>query len=271
MKFSNIHTHTVFCDGRDTPEEMLARAEEIGFVSLGFSGHAPQNTNNFLGTRDEQAYIAAIRELQQKGGSPVRVHLGVEMDPVATFDRPKYDYILGAVHYFGKDEFIYPVDGKRERVQQGIDHLYSGDGVAASVDFFKSVADMCERIKPDIVAHYELLCKNNEDGKMIDIDDPLFRKAAIETLEAVKACGAMLEVNTGAIARGFRLTPYPYPFVLRRWKEMGGKVILGSDCHNRVWLNHSFDLAVELIRETGFTSICRLGGFGEERFVEEEL
>ena len=32
MKFSNVHTHTVFCDGKNTPEEMIERAQELGFV-----------------------------------------------------------------------------------------------------------------------------------------------------------------------------------------------------------------------------------------------
>lgn len=270
MNFSNPHTHTVFCDGKNTPGEMLARAEELGFVSLGFSGHAPQTANEFYGIRDEQGYIAAIRGLKEKS-SRVRVHLGVELDTVASCDRPQYDYILGAIHYLEKDGFIYPVDGKRDRIQAGIDHLYGGDAVEAAKAYFQSVAGMCESLKPDIVAHYDLFCKNNEDGTLVDIDHPEYRKAALDALEAVKACGALLEVNTGAMARGYRTTPYPYPFVLKRWKEMGGRVILGSDCHNRDFLNHGFDMAIELIRAAGFTKISRLGGFGEELFVEETL
>ena len=36
----NLHTHSTFCDGKDTPEEMILRAIELGFNSIGFSGHA---------------------------------------------------------------------------------------------------------------------------------------------------------------------------------------------------------------------------------------
>jgi len=36
----NLHTHSTFCDGIDTPEEMIKVAIEKGFVSLGFSGHS---------------------------------------------------------------------------------------------------------------------------------------------------------------------------------------------------------------------------------------
>ncbi len=269
IKFSNPHTHTIYCDGRNTPEEMLARAVELGFDSLGFSGHASQTANNFFGLRDEQAYIAAIRELAKK--SEIRVHLGVELDIVAHFDRPKYDYVMGGVHYLLKDGFVYPVDGKRERIQAGIDHLFGGDAVAAARNYFDSVIALCEREKPDIIAHFDVFAKNNEDGTLVDIENKRYQQAAFDALEAMKACGALLEVNTGAIARGYRTTPYPYPFVMKRWKEMGGGVILGSDCHNAALLNHSFDMAVDFIRESGFKTIFRLGSFGDGLFVEEAI
>ena len=40
MRKVNLHTHTLFCDGRDTPEDMVLSAIEKGFSVLGFSGHS---------------------------------------------------------------------------------------------------------------------------------------------------------------------------------------------------------------------------------------
>ena len=37
---NNFHTHTRYCDGKNTPEEMVQYALKLGFDSLGFSGHA---------------------------------------------------------------------------------------------------------------------------------------------------------------------------------------------------------------------------------------
>ena len=56
---SNYHTHTTFCDGRDTPEAMVEAAVERGFDVLGFSSHSDM-------LRDPAAYRAKLRELQQK-------------------------------------------------------------------------------------------------------------------------------------------------------------------------------------------------------------
>ncbi|HIZ55853.1 MAG TPA: hypothetical protein H9671_06570, partial [Firmicutes bacterium] len=42
MEFlSNLHTHSCFSDGRDTPEEIVREALRKGFISLGFSDHSP--------------------------------------------------------------------------------------------------------------------------------------------------------------------------------------------------------------------------------------
>ena len=35
----NLHTHTIYCDGKDTVEEMVKEAIQKGFSILGFSGH----------------------------------------------------------------------------------------------------------------------------------------------------------------------------------------------------------------------------------------
>lgn len=270
MKLSNVHTHSVFCDGRSTLEEMIEQAEKLGFVSLGFSGHAPQVANSFWGVRNEKSYIAAVRALAAKNDR-LRIHLGIELDTVSWCDREKYDYILGGIHYLEKDHVYVPIDHSREDTQRGADELFGGDMMAACESYFQTVIYMAQHMKPDVVAHFDLMTKCNEDGTLIDEANPRYRAAALEALEAVYESGALLEVNTGAMARGYRTTPYPAPFILKRWHELGGRVILGSDCHNRDYLDHGFDLAVEYIRATGFTSIVRLGGFGEALFAEDGI
>ena len=40
MKITNYHTHTTYCDGKDTPEEMVLAAIGYGMHALGFSTHS---------------------------------------------------------------------------------------------------------------------------------------------------------------------------------------------------------------------------------------
>ena len=37
---TNYHTHTVWCDGKDTPESMIKAAIGKGFDVIGFSSHS---------------------------------------------------------------------------------------------------------------------------------------------------------------------------------------------------------------------------------------
>ena len=40
MRYSDLHTHTVFSDGANTMEEMVRAAVERNFVSIGISDHS---------------------------------------------------------------------------------------------------------------------------------------------------------------------------------------------------------------------------------------
>ena len=49
----NFHTHTTFCDGSHSAEEMVLSAIEKGFTALGFSGHS-QVKNSFWSMTEEK-------------------------------------------------------------------------------------------------------------------------------------------------------------------------------------------------------------------------
>lgn len=48
----NLHTHTCFCDGKDTPEELIQEALKRGFDSLGFVPTLVTNATTFGMMRD---------------------------------------------------------------------------------------------------------------------------------------------------------------------------------------------------------------------------
>ena len=67
MRYSNFHQHTTFSDGADTPEEMIEKAKELGFVSLGFSDHSETlcDTSYCMATSDYPTYRQKIRSLAE--------------------------------------------------------------------------------------------------------------------------------------------------------------------------------------------------------------
>ena len=76
---------------------------------------------------------------------------------------------------------------------------------------------------------------------------------------------SLVEMNTGAISRGYRKIPYPAPFLLREIKERGGRMILSSDSHDKSTLTFYFDECLALLRDNGFNSIVT---YADGRFQE---
>ena len=81
----NLHTHTVFCDGKDAPEEMVRAAVALGMDSLGFSGHAPLDGQSgwTMAPEDVPRYRAEILRLREAYAGQLEIFLGLELDAVS--------------------------------------------------------------------------------------------------------------------------------------------------------------------------------------------
>ena len=64
-----------------------------------------------------------------------------------------------------------------------------------------------------------------------------WQQAADELLKT----GKPFEVNTGAISRGYRTTPYPAKEIRDYIREHGGKLIMSSDAHAKENIAFRFD------------------------------
>ena len=111
-------------------------------------------------------------------------------------------------------------------------------------------------LKPDILAHIDLIKKLNANGEFFDEESPRYKAAALKALQAAKANDCLLEVNTGSVYRGYRKDFYPGPWLLGEWQKMGGKVIITSDSHDINSLTFGFDEAAAAIKAAGLP-VCR--------------
>jgi histidinol-phosphatase (PHP family) len=80
----------------------------------------------------------------------------------------------------------------------------------------------------------------------------------------------VLEVNTGGMARYGAESPYPARWQLEVWHEMGGDVILSSDCHFAPDLLSHYNDAVELLLKIGYKKV-RVLGTDKDMFEETKL
>ncbi len=262
LTLSSAHVHTTFCDGKTPAPDMAKTAAGLGFVSLGFSSHAPQDFDPgyCIPPDREEEYKAQIRALRQQYEGRMTIYLGIERDHFSCASPADYDYFLSAVHYFLKpDGHHTPIDGRPEDLQSYVNDYCGGDGLQMARQYFAMLRDDVLEMKPHIIAHFDLVRKNNAVLHLIDEESPAYRRAALDALRPLRETNALLEVNTGAIARKKLSTPYPAPFLLEAWREWGGEVIVNSDCHDAQYLDCAFDEAEELLRSLGYAHAVRLG------------
>ena len=266
---SSAHVHTQFCDGKNTAEEMVLAALERGFVSLGFSSHAAQPFDDRYPPRNEQPYKDEIRRLQKVYRDRIRIYLGAERDFYALPDMKDYDYFIASVHYMPGGDKHYGIDFAPEHIQEYVDRYCGGNGFLLARQYFETLAAYVEKIHPSIIGHFDLVRKNNAKNHWYDEDSKAYRTLALDALKRVFSSGALLEVNTGGIARGYLPTPYPDLFLLKEWKNWGGEVIVNSDCHQAPLIDAAYDQAEEMLRGVGYASAVRLGGGAEkwERYL----
>jgi len=266
----NLHTHCTFCDGRDTPEEMIAEAMAQGFDSIGFSSHSSslhRPIYNPDGTKPVR-YREYIRRLKDEYRGKVDIYLGLESDLfLVGDDLSEYDYVIGSVHYLELDGQILNADVGLEAFKKLIDGHFGGDGMAYAKHFYSELARLPEFGKCDIIGHFDLLTKHCEKIKFFDEDSKEYRTAALEAMHALRGKIPFFEVNTGAIARGNRTTPYPAPFLLDEFKALGFGAMVTSDCHDRRYLDCHYEESYEYLRAHGFNEIYVLtdDGFRVER------
>jgi histidinol-phosphatase (PHP family) len=244
----NLHTHTLYCDGRDTPAEMAEAALEAGLRVLGFSGHSYTPGLPFTGMapESEAAYRVKVQTLREEYRGRLTILCGLEQD-VLSAPAAGYDYLIGSVHFVEKSGERVPVDDSPEQLARDVARLWDGDWYALCEDYYRQEAEVIRRTGGDIIGHFDLVSKFNEGGRFFDEAHSRCRTAWQAAAEALLETGKPFEINTGAIARGWRSEPYPSLEKLTFLKARGAKLLLSSDCHDRRFLTCGFDKYKSLI------------------------
>jgi len=260
----NLHTHTVFDDGKNTPAEMAQAALDAGLTSLGFSGHSPLPWQNDWAMTPEgmSAWLAAAEDAKRTFTGRLTVYSGLEWDAASSPDVRGFDYVIGSVHHVAVGGEVVSVDESPEITREAISRLYGGDAAAMAEAYFAAVRALADVPFVDIVGHFDLLTKFDEKHALFDETAPRYSDAAMGALEALARADKLFEVNTGAIARGWRTTPYPSVPLLRELKARGARVLVTSDAHSTSGIACAFPETEKLLREIGFRERWELTGQG---------
>ena len=243
MILKDLHIHTNYCDGKDSPRDIVLAAVDMGMKTIGFSGHVYTDFDESycMSKAATEAYKKEIAALREEFAGQIEILCGIEKDMFSREDTSDYDYVIGSAHYiYFEDEFI-TVDWKPEILKETVQKYFCGDMLYLAEYYFDTVAGVAARTDCDIVGHLDLITKFNETEKLIDTQDPRYIAAWKHAVDRIMEKCTLFEINTGAISRGYKTDPYPAPDIIDYIREKGGSFILSSDSHSKDTLCYAFD------------------------------
>ena len=259
MIASTYHSHSKYSDGKNTLEEMVQSAIACGMKEIGFSDHAPMPFDCEWSVKEEkiQDYINEALALKEKYKDKITIYLGIEQDyySIAPLN---YEYILGSVHYVYKNGEYLPVDLSAKAMQDFINKHYDGDAYAYCEDYFELVGDLYNKTKCHIIGHFDLVTKFNEQLPLIDINHPRYVKAYTKALEKLLKAPVIFEINTGAISRGYRTSPYPDDNIIDIIAKAGKPFAICSDTHSVDSVATNLESERERLEKKGYKYIKSL-------------
>ena len=220
-------------------------------------------------TKSEEFYRAAVLEAKEKYADRIEIALGYEHDFAAqNADFSDYDYVIESVHFLHKFGKYWPIDSSAALLRMGWQDIYNENSFEMYRDYYEDVSKSIVVHRPDVVGHIGLITKFIEQDPLFDENDWKHRLYAMDPIETAAKYDTIVEINTGAMSRGYRSVPYPSPDQLKRLHELGGRITITSDCHRAEWIDHSFCKAVDLARSAGFRTVWIWENGG---FVEKEI
>jgi histidinol-phosphatase (PHP family) len=266
MKLTSMHTHTVFCDGKDDIETMCRVAYEKKLYAVGFSAHAPVSdqigiqTDWHLSRERAGEYISEVIAAKRRWHGKLNVFLGLEVDYIKGLRSPLdkdikemgLDYIIGAVNYVipPNGGEIFTVDAPLEEFNKCFNESFGGDGEALMNYYYDAMAEMITMGGFDILAHSDLIKKNCQGTKYWSEYNEALRQKEIAEFSAKAKITA--EINTGGLNRNKINECYPSLSFLRYFRENNVPVTITSDAHCADHINGNYDNALQTLINADF-------------------
>ena len=278
MQNFNLHTHSVYSDGKSQPCEIVEEAVRQGLTTLGFSEHSPLPFDNTFSVKsaDMPRYVAEIAQLEAEFKDKIDIYCGLEADYITGVSEPfavtkeKYhlDYLIGGVHLVGQSanpDDIWFIDGpKWEIYDEGLQKFFDGDIRRAVCRFYNQTNEMIEREPFDIIAHFDKIKMHNRELYFHE-DESWYRALAFETLDLIRQKGLVMEVNVRGLYKKRYNGFYPSPWLMEEACKMNIPAIISADAHHFSELTLEFAAAEEALKQAGYRSVVN---FKDGRWVE---
>lgn len=253
MIYTDYHLHTTFShDGISTMEEHIKNAINLKLKEICFTEHYDIYDglkNNALKTIDVENYVEKFNQYKEKYKNQINLKLGIEIglqpdikDIICNIvTQYHFDFIIGSSHITCKKDISK-------------DPTFF-DGLTQKEAYTKYFKEVLENVKLydefDVYGHIDYIVRYGEyEEKKIKYSD--YKEILDEILTNIIEKGKGIEINTSGYRYGLN-TPHPNLEILKRYKELGGKIItIGSDAHKVDDACFNFDEAIQLLKQIGY-------------------
>lgn len=248
----DLHVHSTYCDGENTPRELIEEAILKNMDCIGICAHSYTFFDESWCIKKNAAaeFKKEMQSLKKEFSSKINVLCGIEHDFYSEEVPVGYDYIIGSVHYLKKRGEYLPIDENAEILKDIAENYYSGSLLSVAEDYYKTIAQMPAFV--NIIGHFDVITKFNENNALFREYDERYIKAYQSAADKLSVLKIPFEVNTGVVSRGYKKNPYPASFILRYIKKLGGNVILSSDSHKKETLCFGFAEEAKKLKSMGF-------------------
>ena len=264
---TDMHTHTSFSpDGKDSLEQMLERAAELGLSAYAVTDHcdcnywysseryskaAEEDSDMFGAGKYSAESIEAQYKLKEKYEGRLNFLCGIELgqplqdieNAEKTASDKRLDFIIGSHHQNkgSKDFYFLRYNEMRE------DDIYS-----LLDSYFEEMLEMCRWGRFDVLGHLTYPLRYIEGDYGIKTDMNRYGEIIREIFRTLIYSGKGIEINTSGLRQKYKNT-FPDLGDIRLYREMGGEIItVGSDAHRVCDLAAGTEAGIQAAREAGF-------------------
>ncbi len=295
MQNFNLHTHSIYSDGKSQPREIVEEAVRQGLTTLGFSEHSPLPFDNNFSVKaaDMPDYVAEIAQLKAEFKGKIDLYCALEADYITGVSEPfavtkaKYhlDYLIGGVHLVinkpteptprsviaGTDpqsptlqrpvegptlsENIWFIDGPKWEVYDEGLQKFFGGDIRRAVRRFYEQTNEMIENEQFDIIAHFDKIKMHNRERYFREDEPWYRALALETLDLIREKGLVMEVNTRGIYKKRYNGFYPSPWLMDAACKMGIPAVISADAHHFSEITLEFAAAEEALKKAGYRSV----------------
>ena len=255
MIFQDLHMHTFYDDGKDSPEDMIISGINLNLSSIGITAHSSIPGEDWCVPVDKiPSFQEDVITSGEKHKQSITTYCGLEYDILSEPYFDGFDYVIGSVHSLVVDGKKWDIDNTAELAVEMVKSAFCNDFEAAAAEYYSQVSKLADINEVDIIGHFDLLTKYDENFHIYK-ESEKYLQQAYKTIDKLIDSDKIFEINTGAISRGYRTSPYPSIELLSYISSKKGKICLSSDAHTKENIAYKFDLALRTAYDCGFRSI----------------